>query len=43
MRPDNPALPSKLNGYLNLAFGLKYALVVDEDSQFILTPSLRFE
>ncbi len=43
IRPDNPVLPSNMNGFLNLAFGLKYALVVDEDSQFILTPSLRFE
>lgn len=42
MRPDNPLLDDT-QGSLNLAGGLKYALVVNEEKDFILSSILRFE
>lgn len=41
-RPDNPLLDDT-QGWLNLSGGLKAALFVDEEKEFILSSALRFE
>jgi len=40
--PDRDLLDSR-RGFIDIAFGFKYALIEDRESGFILTPSLRFE
>ncbi len=42
LNPDRDLLDSE-TGYLDLGFGLKYALIDAPERRFILTPSLRYE
>ena len=39
----NPDAGSSVDGWADIGGGLKYALIQDEDSKFILTPGVKFE
>lgn len=42
LRPDNPLVHDH-DDFMDLMAGFKYALVVDEENRFLLTPSIRYQ
>lgn len=40
---DNRAVLRDETGFMNMTLGFKYAMIVDEESRFILSPAIRYE